>query len=264
MLTEALKKLAADLRTDLGVSGSVTHGPTKGDLREEPLRKGLARHLPSQYLYTKGVVVNSDGEESLSQDVLIVDTTVAGPFVGEAVYPIESVIGTVQVKSTLRASDVAATVENVASVSRLVPEEYRSRTIESRARWNAPFEDVNIGPFTGVFAYVTDGDPTAVATAYTEENLRLPVHERVSSLCLLDVGVCLWASEMDENIVWFSGPSRHAKPIWVSSGEWAVTMFVMSLWEALIDYSPPPISPIQYLQKGHSIRHSFWQDDEEE
>ena len=45
----------------------------------------------------------------------------AGPFIGEAIYPIESIVGTIQVKSRLRASEVGEAVENVASVSRLVP-----------------------------------------------------------------------------------------------------------------------------------------------
>lgn len=81
------------------------HQPTKGQLRELFVAEALTPFLTSQFGVKTGVVVNQEGYESNQTDILIYDNRILPPFIEErklGVYPVESVIATIEVKSWLR------------------------------------------------------------------------------------------------------------------------------------------------------------------
>lgn len=87
------------------VLDKMDHDTTKGRYREIFVKDVLARFLTAQFGIGSGVIVNQRGDQSRQQDVIVYDRRVLPPFLdaeGLGVFPIESVLATIEVKSTLR------------------------------------------------------------------------------------------------------------------------------------------------------------------
>lgn len=83
---------------------SLQHNPTKRQLRELFVTNILKPFLSSQFDVGTGTIINQKGEQTDQTDVIIYDTRTIPPFIKEqhiGIYPAESVIGVVEVKSRL-------------------------------------------------------------------------------------------------------------------------------------------------------------------
>ncbi len=83
---------------------SIGHNVIKGVLRECIISDILSEILPSQFRVGSGIIVNADGDHSRQTDIIIYDSQILPPFVQKstpALYPIESVIATIEVKTRL-------------------------------------------------------------------------------------------------------------------------------------------------------------------
>ena len=103
--TTIVKNLAELVRS----ISDLSHNPTKGELRELFVSNVLSFFLTQQFSVGNGVVVNSKGTESNQTDIIIYDNRILPPFVNQqniGVYPAESVIATIEVKSQFKASDI--------------------------------------------------------------------------------------------------------------------------------------------------------------
>ena len=90
---------------------SLQHKPTKGQLRELFVTNIPKPFLSSQFEIGTGVIINQKGEQSDQTDIIIYDTRTIPPFIKEqniGVYPAESVIGVVEVKSRLSRPEIEA------------------------------------------------------------------------------------------------------------------------------------------------------------
>ena len=82
----------------------LTHKLTKGELRELFVSRVLKSFLTNQFGMGSGVVINREGQQSRQTDIVIYDNRIILPFIKEqtiGVYPAESVIATVEIKTTL-------------------------------------------------------------------------------------------------------------------------------------------------------------------
>lgn len=85
------------------------HTVTKGQLRELFVIHILKSFLTSQFGVGSGIITNHEGKQSRQTDIIIYDNRILPPFIQEqniGIYPIESVIATVEVKSWLRKSEL--------------------------------------------------------------------------------------------------------------------------------------------------------------
>jgi hypothetical protein len=83
---------------------NIGHNVIKGVLRECIVSDILSEILPSQFRVGSGIIVNADGDHSSQTDIIIYDSQILSPFVQKytpALYPIESVIATIEVKTKL-------------------------------------------------------------------------------------------------------------------------------------------------------------------
>jgi hypothetical protein len=88
---------------------AMQHNLTKGQLRELFVANILKPFLSSQFGVGTGIIVNQKGEESQQTDIVIYDTRIIPPFIKEqniGVYPAESVIAAIEVKSRLTKNEV--------------------------------------------------------------------------------------------------------------------------------------------------------------
>lgn len=132
IMNQALSAVAAGLRGSLHRSQLISHALTMGELREHDVRAAFRPYVPTRFSVSSGIVVNSRGEQSRHQDLLIVDSSTMAPLVessGMGVHPIESVVAAIEIKSTATRATVSEAVTNGVSVKALLagaPQPYRS------------------------------------------------------------------------------------------------------------------------------------------
>ena len=88
----------------ISASSPLNHRLTKGELRELFVTNILAAFLTKQFDTGTGIIINQREEQSNQTDIIIYDNRILPPFIKEqhiGVYPAESVVGVIEVKSVL-------------------------------------------------------------------------------------------------------------------------------------------------------------------
>lgn len=116
--------IASSLRADSElVSAIATHGGEIGSAREEIIRQVLFKILPPQFEIGTGEIIDSGGARSKQIDIVIArkDFPALALPSGAKIFLIESVLATIEVKSTLTKQSLHEALDNCASVARLIP-----------------------------------------------------------------------------------------------------------------------------------------------
>jgi len=119
--TSIVKRLIEQIKSLSGLE----HRLTNGQLKELFVSNILRSFLPNQYGVGSGIIINKDGEQSNQTDILIYDNRFLPPFINEqniGVYPVESVIATIEVKSKLNKTGKEGLVAIDQKASRLCDE----------------------------------------------------------------------------------------------------------------------------------------------
>ncbi len=101
--------------------GDLQHEPLKGQLREILIQDFLRPLLPPQLGIAHGVIVSSENQQSREQDIIIYDKALAPPAFVDAVngvVPVDSVLYTIEVKSTLDLDELRKTHDSAAELIR--------------------------------------------------------------------------------------------------------------------------------------------------
>ena len=107
--------MVAGVLGKIEASRHLSHKLTKGELRELFICDLLNPFLTSQFDIGTGIVINQRGDQSHQTDIIIYDTRVLPPFIKErhiGVYPAESVVATLEVKSSLTKREVLKAEES--------------------------------------------------------------------------------------------------------------------------------------------------------
>jgi hypothetical protein len=144
-------------------AGLSEHSGLTGDNRERILKNALRQFLPESLHIGKGKVIGTDSGPSRQVDIVIYDTRF--PFLRDAdnaLYPVEGVVATIEVKSTLTTDELHDALENCKSVMTVSPAFLQSdaeRWLAERTRDGKTEEDAfeeliwTLMPRTYVFAY---------------------------------------------------------------------------------------------------------------
>ena len=98
----------------------VDHPGHRGTSRENPLQQLLDQMLPTTMSVEKGFALNRWMALSLEQDLLIVDSNIAGKMLpDESYFPTESCLASIQVKSKLTRTTIRDATVNCVSIKRL-------------------------------------------------------------------------------------------------------------------------------------------------
>jgi len=92
------------LSEKISALSDLNHKLTKGELRELFVSNILNSFLTDQFDIGSGIIINQAGCQSYQTDIIIYDNRILPPFIKEqhiGVYPAESVIATIEVKSIL-------------------------------------------------------------------------------------------------------------------------------------------------------------------
>jgi len=97
----------------------ITHHGVRGQFREIFVRDLLRPLIPVHIGLGSGEIVTADGQHSRQQDVVMYDTRVLPPFLADpaiGLFPLESVLYTIEVKSVLTAADLRQAHESASQI----------------------------------------------------------------------------------------------------------------------------------------------------
>ena len=122
MTTESKKVIYSYLQSIIECSISqakallkLKHNLTKGQLREVFVRNFIKHFLPGYLDIGTGIIINNQGHESKENDLIIYDNRMLPPFllsVESNLFPVESVVATIEVKSCLNSPALMKTEKN--------------------------------------------------------------------------------------------------------------------------------------------------------
>src|SRR5262245_42729947 len=110
------------LSKEAALAGLLEHGTSIGDAREFFVRRVLRTFLPPGIHVSRGIVF-SRSQRSRQIDIILFDSRypVFEIEPGFGLYPVEGVIGTIEVKSRLTTSSLHEALDNCLSVMRITP-----------------------------------------------------------------------------------------------------------------------------------------------
>jgi hypothetical protein len=101
--------MVAGMIGKIEASTHLSHRLTKGELRELFLCDLLSPFLTAQFDVGTGIIINQRGDQSRQTDIILYDKRILPPFIQErhlGVYPAESVVATIEVKTTITKAEV--------------------------------------------------------------------------------------------------------------------------------------------------------------
>ena len=126
--------ILARAQAAIGAAEAVTgigHRGLKGQLREIVIRDLLRPLFPSDVGLGTGEIITANNLQSQQQDVIVFDKSIVPPILLEAamgVFPIESVLFAIEIKTKLTATELKASIESADQLGSLqcLPGEYDS------------------------------------------------------------------------------------------------------------------------------------------
>jgi hypothetical protein len=157
------------------IQAQIIHDGERGEQREQVVRDFLAKYLPKKYAIGTGHVLDLGGNISKQCDIVIYDAFNCPLLLveeGYQLFPVEAVLGVIEVKSILNASLIAESAKNIQSVKQLQRD-----------------EPVIGGVFAYTSTYSTEPKIEMIANALRRVNNSIPAKERIDLLCVLTDGV---------------------------------------------------------------------------
>jgi hypothetical protein len=150
----------AIIKSAIGKSDAVSnlkHNLTKGVLRECIVSDILSEILPSQFGIGSGIIVNGDGDQSNQTDIIIYDSRILSPFIQKynlGLYPIESVIAAIEVKTRLSKKDIEKTNGDAQKIHRMFKPPGNVR--QANKNWKEVY-NINSRPLCSIISFYGRG-----------------------------------------------------------------------------------------------------------
>ena len=124
-LKKVFRKISDKLLNDFEISTEIKHNGSKGDMRENSLKKFLQEgRFPSKYDIRSGEIVTPQNNTTRQCDLIIYDRLEGVPLIYDEstqVYPIDTIYAVVEVKSKLSKDKLIEALENIKSIKSIVP-----------------------------------------------------------------------------------------------------------------------------------------------
>jgi len=165
------------------------HQGLKGTLREIVVRDLLRPFLPADIGAGTGLVITADDRQSRQLDIVIYDKRILPPILLEGavgLFPVESALFTVEVKSTLTAGELQASHESAVELMGFahLPGQYDER--------GQPVSEAGINVVPLLFAFDTDLALDANSEIERYDRLRGEGEPALRSICVVGRGQWYW------------------------------------------------------------------------
>jgi hypothetical protein len=185
-MIQPIKSAARKMLIDFEDTKHIKHQPTKGRAREQTIIENfLGQFLPSRYGVSSGVIIDAENTQSRSQDLIIYDQTntpILHDLTADKLFFPESVLATIEVKSTLTARELEKAVINTASVWQLK----RAPVTNIFLAPNLVLSSDNQFPLCMTFCFTSRLTLEAAATRWREYRANVVQGHALSCLVILE------------------------------------------------------------------------------
>ncbi|WP_333835478.1 DUF6602 domain-containing protein [Acinetobacter schindleri] len=157
-ISKIFKCISKKMKIDFELSAEYEHHGVRGDYREDRLKEFLKKgKLPEVFGISSGEIISQYSQVSKQMDAIIYDTSKSIIFEASEstkIFPIESVLGIIEVKSQLSKTKLIEGLENIKSLKTLHAPQLITKKYGDRVRigyYNNP-------PFGVIFAYSLSGN----------------------------------------------------------------------------------------------------------
>lgn len=200
--------ILARVQAAVGAAHAVTgigHQGLKGQLREIVMRDLLRPLFPSDVGLGTGVIITSHDHQSKQQDVVIFDRSIVPPILLEGntgVFPIESVLATVEVKTKLTAAEIKSTLESAHQLRNLP---HLSGKYNEAGQ---PISTTLLPSISTLLAFGTDLSESGESEIERFDKIRGSTNEEppILGLCVVGRRCWLW---MRDKCKWFPWPTSY-------------------------------------------------------
>jgi len=264
-LQATMRSVSQRLRSALDTTAAYGHNLTAGQARESTVADALRPFIPDRFGVLDGIATNLKGKKSAQQDILVFDRIAGAPFVHHrdtGVLPVELVSASIQVKTSVSASDMQGVVDNLASLKRLIPNVPRP-LLTITPDGVQPVETI-AKPMCIGLAYTSRTDGGQLMYAFAEANRELAPHDRADGLVVVDQGLVLWASGDEDGGTAGADPQAGAigvrpedasRMAWSTTGKDSLLLFYLLLTHHLSTYVQPAYSPGAYISASGVLNH---------
>ncbi len=180
----------------------VSHAGLRGAAVEELLAEFLGKHLPRRFeVLRDGLVLGADDSYSCETDLIIHDSEMGSPvpLVTPVITP-EAVVGTVEVKTTLRSADIGKTISAVARVKNLPQRASHLGKIDPHDGVVAPLSAISSWLKQSTLLSLWSKSPlSTIAKSWHRHYLDVPFGYQIDSIVCLSRGVVNLACAHPEN-----------------------------------------------------------------
>ena len=195
-LIKIFSEISVKLHSDFEETrAATTHPGLKGATNEENVREFLRKYLPKSLDISRGIIVDSENNQSHEMDLIISDTAKTPIFYEKnniRVIPVECVYSVIEIKAYLDSSQLDRIFENMLSVKNLNKKAWKEigPIIHSHTMYGKEWGIWPVNYF--VFAYDSIDLPNLAKKMNSKNNeLKLSPWSRVDTICVLNKGVIL-------------------------------------------------------------------------
>jgi hypothetical protein len=246
-IMEVMLGVSEKMRADFTfITSQVTHSGTKGEGREDIVKRFLTDYLPKNLGVGSGLVIDSTGRPSLQQDVVIYDISkcpILYNMGGSQIFPVEGVYAVIEVKSNLDGAELNDCIEKILSVKNLKKTEFfkPGGPIEDKyTLYGKEFQFFPILGYAFAFNSIELGNLTAQLLKQNQER-RLPIENRIDVICVLNKGLVFSSHEKDI----ISLPEPNSYLCWAEN-ENSLLLFYLLLMAIISQARTNPINLIKY------------------
>lgn len=157
-ISKLFEEISAKMKGDFNISAQFQHHGNRGSYREDSLKNFLTNgKLPDTFGIASGEIISQYSQVSKQMDAIIYDKSKSIIFESSEstkIFPIESVLGIIEVKSQLSKTKLIEGLENIKSLKTLHAPQLITKNYGDRVRigyYNNP-------PFGVIFAYSLSGN----------------------------------------------------------------------------------------------------------
>ena len=243
---ETLKLSTKRIAADFEATKQVWHNASAGMLREKVIKDILKPYLPDCYGISGGLCYDHEENKSKQLDIIIYDKLFSYrlPFDSDfIVFPCESVYGNIEVKTTLDKSTLQESIDNIASLKKLVRKDATEFNITPHLELSVGGQHLGTKKnnyWGAVFSYQSSSIET-IMNNLSECTKPDDTSLLTDMLVLLDRQAIVYKAEKELKTINLNGKAEGYVPI--LTGEDTLAYFLITILTVLYNYHLKSINP---------------------
>lgn len=201
-ISKLFEEISAKMKGDFNISAQFQHNGNRGSYREDSLKKFLTNgKLPDTFGIASGEIISQYSQVSKQMDAIIYDKSKSIIFEASEstkIFPIESVLGIIEVKSQLSKAKLIEGLENIKSLKTLHAPQLITKSYGDHVRigyYNNP-------PFGVIFAYsLSSNSLESLGNNLKEWCDSNPPEVWPNFICILDEGTISFRNGLNDVLI---------------------------------------------------------------